>query len=208
MAAVRSGSACPNARRTERLPARFTLDGIGALQGRNVLDCRGAAADRQPVGLLDAAAATWRNGTSAGSAAGAAARLLSSPRDASLQRGSSAARRHAWLARRRLPLREPSACSHSAGAVLTKQGTGPRAKPAGSPDVLGATGVGIGSPWWSTRIARTALHPLTFVSRWFEFAFAVSATRNACAHLSNRMQNGEMMCCRQEKGELRLYGRP
>jgi hypothetical protein len=151
----------------EWLSSGFTLDGIGALQERNVLDYRSAAADRQPVGLLDAAVASWGNGTSAGSAADAAARLLSNPRSASLQRGSREAGRHAWLARRGLPFCEPFPCSHTAGPVLTKQGTRLGAEPTDSPHAPGAAGVIIRSPRWSTRIASTSLHPLTFVMRWF-----------------------------------------
>src|ERR1700759_4003362 len=92
-------------------------------KGEIVLDCSSAAADRQLVGLLDAVAASWGNGTSAGSAADAVARLLSNPRSASLQRGSRAAGRHACLARRGLPFLESFACGHPADPVLTKQGT-------------------------------------------------------------------------------------
>ena len=150
----------------ERLSSRFIFVGIGALQGRNVLDWRSAAADRQPVGLLDAAAASWRNGTSAGSAGSFVARLLSNPRGASLQRGSRAARRHACLARRGLPFRESFACSHPACPVLTKRGTRLGAESTDSPHAPCAAGVVIRNPSWSTRIASTSLH-LTFDSRWF-----------------------------------------
>ena len=167
MAGVRSGPACPNTCPSRAASSRFTLYGIGALEGRNVLDFSSAAADRQLAGLLDAAAASWRNGTSAGSAASSVARLLSNPRSASLQRGSGAAGRHARLARRGLPFREPFACSHPAGPVLTKQRTRPGAEPTHGPHTPAAAGVVIRSPCCSTRIARTSLHPLTFVSRWF-----------------------------------------
>ncbi len=111
------------------------------------------------------------------------------------------------LARRGLPFREPFACSHSAGAVPTKQGTWPCAEFTDSPHAPGAAGVVIRSPCVVYQ-DRAHLPPSSDIRLALVLKFAPAASaRDTCAHLGNGMQNGEMMCCRQEKDELRLYGR-